>query len=380
MSGARAGVDVGFNQVMRDLESEDHETLRAAIGRAASLLRMRRTNETETGEIGERFLALVMKPDAASLVRIAVALAIEHLRHPTFNELVARLSADKNGQVETIAARWLREREGSKREEMIEGRHGGLLATLLEEFERRHGSRHARAARKLAETHANALVVVGKHEIGRVIQPLFLLMGDLEQSLGAPTIDRQECQKTVRVAKERLERLRSRIDAFSRYTKELEPVFRTENVQEMILSAIDLARDQIKVKKRDLVTRLSLDAAVTVEVDRALLNEALVNVIRNGLEAYPAGARRTLRVDMRSDRRGVDIDVSDEGLGMNDEELAVAFTLFGTGKSGGSGVGLPTAERIIIAHGGRISVNSEQGKGTTVTIRVPRNRREEPDS
>jgi signal transduction histidine kinase len=68
---------------------------------------------------------------------------------------------------------------------------------------------------------------------------------------------------------------------------------------------------------------------------------------------------------------GVRLDLIDTGAGMTAEQAAKVFRPFVTTKPGGSGLGLPTTRRIVEAHGGTIDVESEPGRGTKFTVRLP---------
>ena len=89
------------------------------------------------------------------------------------------------------------------------------------------------------------------------------------------------------------------------------------------------------------------------------LQAALVNLVKNALEAMPDGGQLTART--RVTRQGVALDLIDTGVGMDERTAMKMFDAFYTTKSGGSGLGLPTARRIIEAHGGRIGVHSDLG-------------------
>ena len=73
----------------------------------------------------------------------------------------------------------------------------------------------------------------------------------------------------------------------------------------------------------------------------------------------------------RLTRNGVALDLIDTGTGMDEKTAMKMFEPFYSTKSGGSGLGLPTARKIIEAHGGRIGVHSEVGRGTQFTLEFP---------
>jgi signal transduction histidine kinase len=97
----------------------------------------------------------------------------------------------------------------------------------------------------------------------------------------------------------------------------------------------------------------------------------LVNLIVNALRHTPAGG--TITVDARTTEPGlVSFSVVDDGEGMAEDLADAAFDRFAKGpSSGGSGLGLAIARELVEAHGGRISLDSRLGTGTTVTFTVP---------
>jgi signal transduction histidine kinase len=103
------------------------------------------------------------------------------------------------------------------------------------------------------------------------------------------------------------------------------------------------------------------------------LQAAIVNLVKNALEAMPSGGQLT--VITRTTRVGVAFDLIDTGCGMDDKTALHMFDAFFSTKSGGSGLGLPITRKIIEAHGGRIDVQSELGRGTKFTLEFPAPRR-----
>ena len=99
------------------------------------------------------------------------------------------------------------------------------------------------------------------------------------------------------------------------------------------------------------------------------LQAALVNLVKNALEAMPDGGQ--LMVRTRLTRVGVALDLIDNGYGMDEKTAMRMFDAFYSTKNGGSGLGLPTARKIIEAHGGRIDVQSAADRGTKFTLEFP---------
>jgi signal transduction histidine kinase len=127
--------------------------------------------------------------------------------------------------------------------------------------------------------------------------------------------------------------------------------------------------------------RLGLAGRVTFHVDlpadfpairgdRTLLSRALTNLVENAVQAMPTGGE--LSVSGRRDNDGmVEVTIADTGVGMDETAVARAFEPYFSTKTSGSGLGLANARRNIELIGGRITLASEAGRGTTITVRLP---------
>lgn len=117
--------------------------------------------------------------------------------------------------------------------------------------------------------------------------------------------------------------------------------------------------------------RLVVDAdrSLTLVGDRRRLQEALLNLASNALEAMPAGG--TLTLTARATAGGARLEVIDDGAGMSSEQLARLGTPFVTSRAGGTGLGVVLARAVVGQHGGAMQHTSEHGRGTRVTIDLP---------
>ena len=106
-----------------------------------------------------------------------------------------------------------------------------------------------------------------------------------------------------------------------------------------------------------------------LHLDRNLFEQALLNLMLNAEQAMPEGG--TITLIGRTDGDAVCLDLIDTGCGMTPDVLAKVFRPFHTTKQTGSGLGLPTARKVVLAHGGTIEMQSELDRGTKVTIRLP---------
>jgi len=137
---------------------------------------------------------------------------------------------------------------------------------------------------------------------------------------------------------------------------------------------IELIRAVVEPYRHGLEGRIDVRNEATgslprVYVDRTLVSRALANIVENALHAMPG--QGSLTVTARQSGASVLIDVTDTGVGMDREALARVFEPYFSTKTTGTGLGLPIARRNIELSGGTIQVDSEQGRGTRVTISLP---------
>ncbi len=121
---------------------------------------------------------------------------------------------------------------------------------------------------------------------------------------------------------------------------------------------------------QEVIVRAHLDDTLpTLPLDVDLFKQALLNLMLNALQAMPDGGELILTT--RRDGPWAMLDVVDTGRGIPEEMQARVFDAFVSTRKGGTGLGLPTARRIVRAHGGSIALLSVPGKGTRFSIRLP---------
>jgi signal transduction histidine kinase len=106
-----------------------------------------------------------------------------------------------------------------------------------------------------------------------------------------------------------------------------------------------------------------------MNVDPERLTQALINIMKNGIQAMDHGGK--LRIESRALKDRVEVVISDTGAGIPVEQIEKVFNYYYTTREQGIGLGLPIAHRIIEAHGGQLSLESQVGSGTTVTVTLP---------
>jgi len=158
---------------------------------------------------------------------------------------------------------------------------------------------------------------------------------------------------------------------------------RASSLTEIVGRAVNLARAQVtNATSRDRRVSIEFDPPddpLTIHIDPAQIEDAVLNLIINAIEAANGEGEVTIRVARSEDSRSDEfegeatVEVSDNGRGISEEDLTRIFNPFFTTRPGGTGLGLPAVRRIARAHGGRVDVSSSPGKGSTFTIRLPLN-------
>lgn len=142
----------------------------------------------------------------------------------------------------------------------------------------------------------------------------------------------------------------------------------------LVQAAADLVGHQMQLRNVDLEVRLH-EPIETLEGDESQLRQVLLALLINGLDAAAAEGHDGghVWVETRAVEGGVELCVADDGPGMTPEVLAQAFTPFFTTKppGHGTGLGLAVCHGIVGAHGGRIDLESEPGRGTRVRVFLP---------
>jgi two-component system, NtrC family, nitrogen regulation sensor histidine kinase NtrY len=207
--------------------------------------------------------------------------------------------------------------------------------------------------------------------------PLFPLQLTVENLLRAREQSPQQFDEIFRESASTLlaeiANLKAIISRFSEFSRMPQPQFRQIQLNDVVQSVRRLFQAQLQSEEAAPIDcKLELaESMQPIAADPDLLHRALSNLVLNAMDAMPQGGRLTLRT--RADGELSYVEVSDTGSGLTPEECERLFTPYYTSKPHGTGLGLAIVQSVISDHGGRISVRSESGRGTTFTIELPRN-------
>ncbi|HZL91808.1 MAG TPA: ATP-binding protein [Pirellulaceae bacterium] len=207
------------------------------------------------------------------------------------------------------------------------------------------------------------------HEIKNPLSVIRMNMELLAEDFAQPETprDRRALAKIDMVTRQ-CTRLENLLNDFLKLAKVHRLELLMGSLNEQVERVLDLYAAAAKEQGIEVVRYLDADLP-SIQLNAETLQAALVNLVKNAVEAMPDGGQLIART--RLTRTGVALDLIDTGCGMDERTAVKMFEAFYSTKSGGSGLGLPTAQKIIEAHGGRISVHSEKGRGTQFTLEFP---------
>jgi two-component system phosphate regulon sensor histidine kinase PhoR len=163
-------------------------------------------------------------------------------------------------------------------------------------------------------------------------------------------------------------------------TKEFNLKMDVISVRDFIDDIIDFVKNPAEKKKISL-SRNEIPSSLAVQADRDYLEQILINLLDNAIKYTPEGGRVTVSAIER-DSKDIQFSVEDNGIGIPKEDLSRIFERFyrvdkGRSKElGGTGLGLSIVKHLVQAHGGRVWVESQIGKGSTFYLTLPKRREE----
>jgi PAS domain S-box-containing protein len=178
--------------------------------------------------------------------------------------------------------------------------------------------------------------------------------------------------KTQKSFYERLRGEIQRVDSILKgllsYAREEHLNLKTTQITQIINRFSELVKPTLKKHRLNLQMQVAEDLP-QVKIDEQKIEQVLWNVFLNAIQASDPGKKIILTLNQRN--HNVILSISDEGGGISESQIKKVFQPFFSTRTQGSGLGLPISKKIIEKHGGRISVKSEAGKGTTFTIELP---------
>jgi nitrogen fixation/metabolism regulation signal transduction histidine kinase len=343
------------------------------VGTAEAWLRDATPGDRRIDEVVSSLVMLASHPKWE--VRRAVANAAAQVLHPALEPGLVKLATDDNSRVRQAAENASLRRRDWQNASTLGKQHEDRINLILDDIEVRFGSRGRNAVKRASEQIANTFSRELYHEVIKLLSPLAVSADRLRTQLADSNTARPELAEEAERIGHRVTYLRSVLDGMRSYTDIPVLTFEREDIKEIIEDAAALVREGGSIRAIPPI-HVKVDIAVSAEVSRARLGQAVINILQNAVESYAGVASmKPILVCAVSEEGRVAITIEDGGCGMGEEALADATVLFATSKPNGTGFGLPLAIKIVESeHGGRLSIESLKGRGTVVRIVIPQQR------
>ena len=219
------------------------------------------------------------------------------------------------------------------------------------------------------------LTRVLRHEIMNSMTPIVSLVGTMRLIVNEDIEQNAENEEAVGDLKEALQTLEKRsqgmmkfVNAYRDFTTLPKPNMRTISVKELLQEVLQLL--QADLTAAGVLSKIEvLPEQLTVTADADQLQQVLINLVKNALEAFREQPAPLIELQAYStDNQRVTINVRDNGFGIEPEALEKIFIPFYTTKKTGSGIGLSLSRQILQQHNGQLVVNSEVNTGTVFSL------------
>jgi PAS domain S-box-containing protein len=208
------------------------------------------------------------------------------------------------------------------------------------------------------------------HEVKNPLNSMRLWLENLKESLSFDGFYDGDgpSRQAVQVLDKEIDRLDQVVKRFLDFTRPMDVRLEATQLAELLQGVLEVAKPQLQKSNIQIAQLLPIDVP-EVYVDRALLKQAVLNLVLNASEAMPDGGQLRMVLSRRGEM--AEITVGDTGNGIPPENQQKIFQLFFTTRPGGSGIGLASTFRIVQLHNGSIDFTSEVGRGTTFRIELP---------
>jgi signal transduction histidine kinase len=222
---------------------------------------------------------------------------------------------------------------------------------------------------------AERMATVGKlslkvaHEVRNPIAAIELnaeLVGDLVKERGGA--DMEEAATLVTAIREQVNALDAITEEYLAFARFPRPQYDEDSVNEMVAALVEFVRP-VAARQGSTVEATTDQTVPPMAIDRTLLRQSILNLVKNGLEALGRGGKLTVSTRRVNDH--VEIAIQDTGTGIASDVGKRLFEQFFTTKPQGTGLGLYISRQIIEQHGGTLRWESAPGAGTTFTATLP---------
>ena len=207
------------------------------------------------------------------------------------------------------------------------------------------------------------------HEVGNPLNSLHIHLQLMERKVRKlPESTRKDLQESIGIAQAEIKRLDTIVSQFLRAIRPVPLQTQLENLNTLVSESVLFLAPEIK--DRDILVEQILRSDLPlIEVDRHQIKQVIYNIIKNSLQAMGSGGMLWIQTDM--DDNHMTLQFTDTGGGIPAEHMSRIFDPYFTTKPTGSGLGLMIVRRIVREHGGEIDIVNDEGRGISLTLRLP---------
>ena len=208
------------------------------------------------------------------------------------------------------------------------------------------------------------------HEIKNPLFPIRLSIENLQRAYrgkgNQPQVFEEIFAQCTDIVIEEVDRLQRLVDEFNQFARMPRPERKLSNLNPIVQNVVNLYAES--VENIQIKTNLAPNLP-SLSLDSEQITQAVGNLIKNAIEAMSDGGTLSVSTQPINDKK-VRIKIQDTGVGMSPETLSQIFEPYYTTKETGTGLGMAIVQRIITDHDGEISIQTEEGVGTTVSIEL----------
>ncbi len=204
------------------------------------------------------------------------------------------------------------------------------------------------------------------HEIRNPLNAIGVLAQRLDMEF-SPTADEEEYRQLVRAVVSEVHRVNAIIQRFLKFARPPQLIMVKSNLDDFMTGYRPILQGEADAK--GIRFTLHTGSGATVLIDREQMQQALLNIVQNGVEATESGGVMIISLFCRLDH--AIIEITDTGRGIPENERGRVFNLYFTTKEDGTGMGLSIANQIIQSHGGIIELEQREPEGTCFRILLP---------
>ena len=258
------------------------------------------------------------------------------------------------------------------------GDSGRIIGTLIKAFDitkTYESSQKLKRAEQLASLTTLAAGVA--HEIKNPLGSISIYVQLIEKIIKKNMDNDCQCYKDFKeysdIIKEEIGRLEETINSFLFSVRKLELDIEDVNINELILSTVSFLKYEIEQNNINIDIKFDKDNLI-LKLDAKYIKQSLINIIQNAIDAMKDNSddkKKEIYIKLKTMDNYAVISIKDTGIGMKEETLNKIFEPYFTTKRHGTGLGLTNVVRIIEAHNGNVSIESEYGKGSEFIIKLP---------